>query len=111
MVQFWAIRRVSGVSAREIGESEQEIKSLKLYSPLSLKSTTLLPSKQVGLGLRGQGLGADVSLDFSENAVFVSSRVCRPAALSVASIYPDDYYLHPHSLRENTKWRWGRGEF
>lgn len=35
-VKFWTIGKVSGLFSREMGESEQEIKSFKLYSLLSL---------------------------------------------------------------------------
>lgn len=41
-VKFWAIGMVSGFSAREMGESEQEIKPLKVHFPPSLKLTAPL---------------------------------------------------------------------
>lgn len=45
MVKFRAIGMVSGLSVRERGESEQEIKSLKLYFSLSRKWTAPLQAK------------------------------------------------------------------
>lgn len=38
-VKFWAIGMVSGFSAGEMGEAEQEIKPLKVYVPPSLRLT------------------------------------------------------------------------
>lgn len=45
MVKFRAIGMVSGLSAMERGESEQEIKSLKLYLPPSCKWNAPLQAK------------------------------------------------------------------
>ena len=45
MVWFWAIGRVSDLSARGMGRSEQEIKSIKLYFPLNFKPTAPLQAK------------------------------------------------------------------
>ena len=55
MVWFWATGRVSDLSARGMGESEQEIKSIKLYFPLNFKPTAPFQAKEAGLGLEGPG--------------------------------------------------------
>lgn len=45
MVWFWAAGRVSDLSARGMGESEQEIESIKRYFPLNLKPTAPLQAE------------------------------------------------------------------